>query len=536
MSNPLAPSISSVLAPPSAPRRKPRLSGSRTSLPSAFGGRSARAVASLVTAATLGALGTLGAPAARAETRPRYGGSVEAALLGAPATLDPVLARSQAEVSLAGLLFDGLYRFDELGGVTPQLAAAAPKLDEARGVVVIPLRKGATFHDGAPITGVAVAASLERLRGSAVSWLLPGVTKITATEDAVELAGTIDLSTLAQRLALPQAGVVAGKGPRGDTAVGSGPFSLTALRRKEREVKLSAFEAYHAGRPYLDEVVLRWYDTPDGEARRFELGSSQISLRGVTSFAGAQPKFRADAVEGPGAVLVFVGFGGGHPELTGRREVRAALDLALARGGFAALGSGEQVVPTRSQVPPQAGGPALEPAARGGDLPAALAKMAAAAAGAKPLTPAILSSIRLEVLIDDSRPDDREVGERVVRALDKIGIAAAVAAVSAPALRERVERGACDLWIGQLAAPVSDAATWRALAFSVTPRKGGKRASGDAARRFEQEQPIVPLFFRGLRASHRTDVRGVAFDTSGRLGFADLFLFGEPTRVKRGVP
>jgi peptide/nickel transport system substrate-binding protein len=489
-------------------------------------------------AATVALLAASGfsAGAARAETRPRYGGSVEAALLGAPATLDPVLARSQAEVSLAGLLFDGLYRLDELGGVAPQLAAAAPRLDEARGVVVISLRRGATFHDGTAITGGAVAASLERLRGSAVGWILSGVTKITAGEDAVELAGSVDLSTLAQRLALPQAGIVAGKGPRGDAAVGSGPFSLVALRRAERDVRLAAFEAYHAGRPYLDELVLRWYDTPDGEARRFEIGGSQISLRGVTSFAGAQPRFRAETVEGPGAVLVFVGFGGGHPEVTGRREVRAALDLALARGGFATLGSGELVVPTRSPVPPQAGGAVLEPAARGGDVTAALAKMAAAATGARPLWPAVLSASRLEVLIDDSRPDDREVAERVVRALDKIGISAAITAVAAPVLRERVDRGACDLWIGQLAAPVADAATWRALALSVAPRKGGRRAAGDAARRFELEQPIVPLFFRGLRASHRTDVRGVAFDSSGRLEFADLFLFGEPTRAKRAVP
>ncbi len=489
----------------------------------------------------LAAVAAVAAAPAAAETRPRYGGSVEAALLGAPSTLDPVLARSHAEISLAGLLFDGLYRYDELGGVAPQLAAAAPVLDEARKVVIIPLRRGATFHDGSAITAAAVAASLERLRGSAMGWALTGVAKITAVDTAagsrLELAGAVDLSTLAQRLALPQAGIVAAKGVRGDTAVGSGPFALAALRRRERSIRLTAFETYHAGRPYLDEVVLSWFDTPDGEARRFETGASQLSLRGATSFAGAQPKFRADLIEGPSSVLVFVGFGAGHPEITGRREVRAALDLAMARGGFTGVGSGEQVIPTRSPVPPQAGGPALEPAARGGDVAAALAKMAAPAAGARPLTQATLAGIRLEVLIDDSRPDDREVAERVVRALDKIGIAAAIAAAPALALRERIERGTCDLWIGQVAAPVADAATWRQLALAATPGpRKGKRGSGDAARRFEAELPILPLFFRGLRASHRTDVRGVAFDGSGRLGFADLFLFGDPTRSKRATP
>lgn len=484
-------------------------------------------------AASLGALLVLSATAA-AETRPRYGGSVDASLLGAPATFDPLLARSHAEISLAGLLFDGLYRLDGLGGVMPQLALSLP-LPDARGVVVIALRQGATFHDGAAITATEVARSLERVRGSSVAWILDGVTAIAAAGNSIELRGRIDVATLAQRLALPQAGIVAGTGPRGDLAVGSGPFALTAVRRSERELRLTAFESYHAGRPYLDELVLHWFDTPDGDARRFEIGSSQISLRGATVFTGAQPKFRADTSESAAAVLVFVGFGTGQVEVTARREVRSALDLALARGAFTTLGAGEQVIPTRSPIPSQSGGATLAPAVRGGDVDAALAQMAAASVGPRPLTPAILAAHRLEILIDDSRADDREVAERVVRALDKIGIAATIVALSTSALRERVDRGACDLWIGQLAAPVSDAATWQLLARGLLPRKSaGRRAAG--ARRGDGELPIIPLFFRSVRASYRSDVRGLTFDSSGRLGYADLFLFGDPARPKRAQP
>ncbi|HRC07938.1 MAG TPA: ABC transporter substrate-binding protein, partial [Miltoncostaeales bacterium] len=185
----------------------------------------------------------------------------------------------------------------------------------------------------------AVVASLSRVQKSAMAFVLAGVTDLRAVDGALEVSGAVDPTTLARRLALPQAGIVADQAPSADRAVGSGPFMLASLRRRERAVQLTAFAAYHAGRPYLDEVVLHWFDTPDGEARRFEIGASQISLRGVTAFAGAEPKFRADTVEGPAAVLVFVGFGNGHPEITGRREVRAALDLALARGGFSTLGA-----------------------------------------------------------------------------------------------------------------------------------------------------------------------------------------------------
>jgi len=56
-----------------------------------------------------------------------------------------------------------------------------------------------------------------------------------------------------------------------------------------------------------------------------------------------------------------------------------------------------------------------------------------------------------------------------------------------------------------------------------------------AAKAFEQRLPIVPLMFRSIRLWHRTDVRGVSFDATGRPSFADLFLFGAPVPT-RGHP
>ena len=43
---------------------------------------------------------------AHAETRPRYAGKIEGSLLGAPAVLDPVSARSHAELTVVGFVFD----------------------------------------------------------------------------------------------------------------------------------------------------------------------------------------------------------------------------------------------------------------------------------------------------------------------------------------------------------------------------------------------------------------------------------------------
>jgi hypothetical protein len=42
--------------------------------------------------------------------------------------------------------------------------------------------------------------------------------------------------------------------------------------------------------------------------------------------------------------------------------------------------------------------------------------------------------------------------------------------------------------------------------------------------------------FRSIRLWHRTDVRGVSFDATGRPCFADLFLFGAPVPNRGGRP
>jgi ABC-type transport system substrate-binding protein len=490
--------------------------------------------AGLVVASGL-ALATGARPAA-SESRPRYGGAVEATLLSAPASFDPVAARSHADITVVSLVFDTLYRTGGDGAIEPHLALGLPALDAAGTTARITLRKGVRWHDHSELSAADVAASLERARVQD-RWLLAAVSAIHADGDAVELALRVPVADLAALLALPQAAITKAGKPPGNHPIGTGPFVVDVFDAGKHRLTLHAFDDHFAGRPYAD-LVLRWYDTPDGEARRFETGDAQISARGVAAFAGAQPAFRADSVEGPAAVLAFIGFGAGHAAV-GDRAFRRALDLALVRAGLATIGTGERVIAARTPLPPEAGGAALSPAVQAGDLDAARAQLADAARRVPELGPDRIAQLRLEVLIDDTRPDDRELAARVVRALDKLGVAAAITAVPAATLHERTNRGQCDLWIGQLAEPVTFATAWWAAAFAaghddwpLASLIGGALDRAAAQTAFADRLPIVPLMFRTVRLWHRSDVRGVAFDASGRPSYADLFFFGTPARTK----
>jgi ABC-type transport system substrate-binding protein len=465
---------------------------------------------------------------AHAETRPKYAGTVEATLLGAP-VLDPVLARTHADITAVGLVFDTLYRIGPDGIAQPHLAAAAPVLDEKATTVRIAIRKGVRFHDGSALEPRDVAASLDRARAKD-KWLLAAVSNVRVDGDAVELTLRAPVAELTSLLALPQTAVTKGGKAPGAHPIGTGPYAVDAYDATLHKLQLRAFDDHFAGRPYVD-LMLRWYDTPDGEVRKFETGAAQISARGVTAFAGAEPTFRADRLHVPPWVLDYVGFGQVHAAITGNRAFRRALDLAIARGGLATITSGEDVVPVKLPVP---GAPALPAAALAGELDAARTELAKVPALAgRP------GAVKLEILVEDTRPDDRELAERVARALDQLGVATTIAAVPAVDFRDRVGKGRADLYIGQLAEPFGMIDAWWGAAFAaggddwpVAQLATGALDPAAAATEFGDREPIVPLMFRGLELWYRSDVRGLSYDGFGRPCYADMFYFGPPVRTK----
>lgn len=487
----------------------------------------------------IAAVAAAAAPA-RGERRPGYGGKVVGSLIGEPASLDPAHASSHAEISMVGLLYDSLYRVDETGALQPHLAAGLPVLSNKRRVARIPIASGVAFHDGQVLSVADVVASLRRIQGSrGTGWLLAPVRRIRAGKDEVILELRRDTPELVSLLAAPQLSIVpGGKAPRADRVNGTGPFKLRAMDRKRGRVVVAAHDAHFAGRPYLDEVELRWFADADEEARRYERGVSHVSLRGAAAFSGHVPKYATDKVEGPATILVYVGFGTAQRAVTSDRDVRQALSFSLSRGGFKSVGTGERVVPSVFPDAVDIGGGATDRAQREARLDAANAALARARRRVRELR----GPLELEVLIDRTRPDDRVVAEKVVAALYRVNVRARITAVPARSFADRVTRGACDLYVGHLATTVADPALATAAAFAVgrddwTQRMLAKaRLRADGARAwFVQRLPVVPLFHRAVRAHYRQNLRGVHFDSAARLDWAGLFEHGvAPLSRSRG--
>jgi ABC-type transport system substrate-binding protein len=479
------------------------------------------------------------AATAWAETRPDYGGELVGALASEPASLDPVRAASHAEVTLAGLVFDTLYRTGDDGAVVPHLAAALPEADG--GTLRIRLRRGVTFHDGRAVDAADVQASLRRLLKSGARWLLAPIDVIDVEAGDLVLSVQGDAAGVAALLAAPQAAITPrGKAPTAKAMIGSGPFRVDTIDRARRRIALIASDDHFAGRPYVDRLELRWFDTDKGQARQFEDGKLHLSARGATEFDGARPKYRAGVVEGPATILTYVGFGRAHKAVTFDPDFRRAVHLAIARRGLAVSGSGEWVTPTADPLPEGLGGQALPKNLLSGDRKAAAEALATAAARVPALGDKQRAELSLVILVDRSRLDDLEVARRVVFALKKLDLAATIEEVDAAQLSERVDRGEGELWIGQLAAAGAAPELLWGAAFEAggddwvrRQLAAGTFDAGKARQQFTDRLPIVPLLHRGIKLHHRSDVRGIGFDAATGVRWADLFFHGEPVKTKR---
>lgn len=487
---------------------------------------------------------------APAETRPGYGGIVIAALLGEPVEIDPVRARSHAELTVASLLFDTLYRAggkDASGAVrvVPHVAAALPELAQGGLEVRIAIRPGIRFHNGRRLGPDDVIESLRRLARSPSGWLLAPMRAARRHGDSVILELARPVPELALLLTAPAASITPeGTPPTWARAAGSGPFKLERIDRDARKLVLAASATHFAGRPYVSQLELRWFERGDDEPAAYEAGRAHISLRGAVAYAGHSPKYDTAEIMGPATILAYVGFGraAATARITGSADLRAALSLALDRSGFRGVGTGERVVPALHPVPAALGGPEareLEQRARLREARDALARAAQTVPELAPVVAGQRPAFELVILIDRTRPDDREIAEKVVAALFRLGVPARIEDVPAVELAERVRRGDCDLYIGQLAAPVPAAVPILAAAFAAggdpfAERELARREldAATAGRVLAQRLPIVPLFHRAIRVHHRADVRGIRVGDTAELPFADLFVFGKPERSR----
>ena len=245
-----------------------------------------RILKSLLTATAMAAVVATSAVA----EEPKRGGTLTMALQQTPRHLNPAVQSGTATGQPGTQLFASLLRYDE--GWEPQPYLAETWEVAADGLsVTVNLVKGATFHDGAPITSEDVAFSIDTVKANHPfkSMFAPvesvetpdantAVIKLSKPHPALLLAMSSQLLSI-----IPKHVYGDGQDPKAHPAnsenvVGSGPFKLVEFKRGEHVILERNENYFMEGLPYLDRIVMRII--PDESTRTIALESGELQLAG----------------------------------------------------------------------------------------------------------------------------------------------------------------------------------------------------------------------------------------------------------------
>ncbi len=342
------------------------------------------------------------------------------ALRADPDMLDPSLARTYVgRIVFAGLC-DKLFDIDDRLNIVPQLATGYEWADSR--TLLIHLRDGVVFQDGARMDAAAVKYSLDRHR------TMPGSFRRgeLAAIDRVEITGPLDIRVVLKTPSSPllsqltdRAGMIVS--PRAAEAAGAdfalhpvcaGPFQFTERVANDRIV-LDRFAGYwDAGRIHFDRVVYR--AIPDTSVRVANLRaggvdlSEQVAPNDVAAIE-ADPKLRIVTSDALGYYGITNNLANGPRADTpyGRDpRVRKALEYAIDRTTLAQVVYLGMVTPTAQAVP--AGSPLFSPQLQPQPRDVARARALLRDAG-------VSLPVRVELVLPNS-PDIRQAGE-VIQAM-----------------------------------------------------------------------------------------------------------------------
>jgi peptide/nickel transport system substrate-binding protein len=234
-----------------------------------------------------GGLGEVNTP------QPAQGGVYTEALIGYPQRMNPLLdSTNSVDRDVDKLIFSGLVKFDSRGIPAPDLAETIGISQD--GILYnISLKPGLVWHDGEKLTTKDVLFTIELLRTGGV-YIPEDIRKLW---DSIEVYLFDDQH---MQLKLPEAyapfmdyltfGVLpqhlfAGMDINEIAAsainlqpVGSGPYRFGELLMEGSTVsgiRLLANENYAGGRPYLQEIVFRYYPDASSAYQAYVQGSVQ---------------------------------------------------------------------------------------------------------------------------------------------------------------------------------------------------------------------------------------------------------------------
>lgn len=413
-------------------------------------------IALLSTLLVAGLLGRLAVRSA-AVSSPVAGGAYVEAVIGAPQLPLPLLNDPGADPvgrDLIALLFDGLLRVGADGQIEPALASRY-ELDPSGTTYLFDLRRDAFWHDGRPVTADDVVFTLRALQilaqpGEpllAASWADALVDRIDDDTVRVTLPAPYTPFLSAARVPILPAHLLAGTPPDQWAAsafarqpIGTGPYRLAELR--EDRALLTANEQYFGGRPYLDQIELRFIAEPAAAQAALARGDVMAyGELGDPALAGVDlpANLRTSAVPLDGYTVLSLNLRDGP---LAELPLRRALAHGLSKDALIERALGGMAAPLDTPILP--GLLAFSPEVSWYEADPALAAAILGELGFAPGPDGLLARdgrpLALELLVD-AEPMRAAAAAEVARQWAELGVRVEVVTLDGAALQRRLRDG-----------------------------------------------------------------------------------------------
>jgi len=210
------------------------------------------------------------------ELSPIAGGSYSEALVGAPKFINPLYNYNRdVDSDLSALIFSSLFKHDDSGKLSPDLAETWIMGDDAKSYTIT-LRNNVKFHNGDKLTADDVVFTFEAMKnadynspwrqvflGAEIEKVDDLTVKFTLGESYAPFLELLTFGILPQNLWTPIDPATSDLADLNLKPIGSGPYKFKSLvKNKSGEIKeydLEVNDDYFKQEPYLNKIVFKFY-------------------------------------------------------------------------------------------------------------------------------------------------------------------------------------------------------------------------------------------------------------------------------------
>jgi len=275
---------------------------------------------------------------------PARGGTLNEGIIGTPRFINPLLAISDADRDLSTLVYSGLMRPDNKGGLIPDLAEKF-EISQDGLSYTFTLRPDLVWQDNEPITSDDIIFTVQQAKDSQLksskraNWEGVEVEKINDREIRFVLKKPytpfLENTTLG---ILPKhiwKGAVSEQMSFSEfniKPVGSGPYEVKNINRDSSGIvtsyELDASKNFSLGKPFIKSLIIRFYPSEKDFLSAFQRGEIE-SISAVNPSLLEKIKRNGFFVKTPSLPRVFgVFFNQNNAKIFTQKEVRDAIGLA----------------------------------------------------------------------------------------------------------------------------------------------------------------------------------------------------------------